>query len=59
MLFFSEMPSVLAYLSYLLHFQAVMTGPLCFYADYRDFIDGTNIPEKDRKVSFTIDVFNN
>jgi hypothetical protein len=53
------MPSVLAYLSYLLHFQAVMTGPLCFYADYRDFIDGTNIPEKDRKVSFTIDVFNN
>lgn len=56
----SEMPSVLSYLSYLLCFQTILTGPLCFYADYRDYIDGTNLPasEKDRKVEYLIVISN-
>jgi lysophospholipid acyltransferase 1/2 len=54
----SEVPSVLGYLSYVLCFQTILTGPLCFYADYRDYIDGTNLPtsEKDRKVGRIITV---
>ncbi|KAI6191521.1 hypothetical protein M3Y97_00237200 [Aphelenchoides bicaudatus] len=47
----AEVPSVLSYLSYLFCFQTILTGPLCFYADYRDYIDGSNLPtsEKDKK----------
>ena len=34
------MPSALEYFSYVLHFQALMAGPIIFYRDYIDFIHG-------------------
>jgi len=34
-----ECPSVLELASYLFHFQGIITGPLCFYKDYIEFID--------------------
>lgn len=54
----TEMPSILAYLSYLFCFQTILTGPLSFYSDYRDFIDGSNLPksEQSRKVSFLVSI---
>lgn len=36
-----DVPSVLAYLSYLFKFQTILAGPLSFYTDYIDFINGT------------------
>ncbi|VDM41525.1 unnamed protein product [Toxocara canis] len=38
----SSVPPMLDYLSYIFHFQTVLTGPLCFYTDYMKWIDGTN-----------------
>lgn len=38
-----KMPSALEYFSYVLHFQALMAGPILFYVDYINFIDGTNL----------------
>jgi hypothetical protein len=49
---FSEVPDVLSYLSYLFHFQTVLTGPLSFYADYDKFINGNDLSEHERKVRF-------
>ncbi|KAI6216264.1 hypothetical protein M3Y95_01288600 [Aphelenchoides besseyi] len=45
----SEVPAILPYLSYLFHFQTVLTGPLCFYADYWDFINGKEMSSNERK----------
>ncbi|CAD5229163.1 unnamed protein product [Bursaphelenchus okinawaensis] len=45
----NEMPSVLEYMSYLFHFQTILTGPLCFYADYIDFVDGKEMSEEERR----------
>ncbi|KAI6244088.1 hypothetical protein M3Y99_00079000 [Aphelenchoides fujianensis] len=45
----SETPSVLAYTSYLFAFQTVLTGPLCFFTDYNDFIDGKEMSANERK----------
>lgn len=39
----SKVPSPLEYFSYVLHFQALMAGPILFYVDYINFIDGTNL----------------
>ncbi|KAI1707966.1 MBOAT, membrane-bound o-acyltransferase family domain-containing protein [Ditylenchus destructor] len=39
----SEVPNLLDYLSYLLSFQTILTGPLCFYTDYQKFITGENL----------------
>nr|CAD7405084.1 unnamed protein product [Timema cristinae] len=37
-----KMPTLLEYFSFMFHFQALMCGPVVFYRDYMDFIDGTN-----------------
>jgi lysophospholipid acyltransferase 1/2 len=36
-----EVPSLLAYLSYLFKFQTILVGPLSLYTDYMNFINGT------------------
>ncbi|KAK0405170.1 hypothetical protein QR680_017836 [Steinernema hermaphroditum] len=41
-----EVPPALDYLSYIFHFQSVLTGPLCFYNDYMRFISGDNVKER-------------
>lgn len=38
-----KVPSPLEYFSYVLHFQALMAGPILFYVDYINFIDGSNL----------------
>lgn len=37
-----KIPSPLEYFSYVLNFQSLMAGPLVFYRDYIDFIEGCN-----------------
>ncbi|XP_020706571.2 lysophospholipid acyltransferase 6 isoform X2 [Athalia rosae] len=37
-----KMPTALEYFSFALHFQALMAGPVIFYRDYIDFIEGHN-----------------
>ncbi|GMS92312.1 hypothetical protein PENTCL1PPCAC_14487, partial [Pristionchus entomophagus] len=39
-----RVPGLIPYLSYIFHFQAVLTGPLAFYTDYVKFISGTHVP---------------
>ncbi|GMR32214.1 hypothetical protein PMAYCL1PPCAC_02409, partial [Pristionchus mayeri] len=39
----SEVPEVLSYLSYLFHFQAVLTGPLTSYTDYMHLVEKTHV----------------
>ncbi|XP_023302562.2 lysophospholipid acyltransferase 6 isoform X1 [Lucilia cuprina] len=39
----SKLPSALEYFSYALHFQGLMAGPLVFYKDYIDFVEGCNL----------------
>ena len=34
------------YLSYIFYFQGILVGPLCFYTDYIDFIEGSNFEVK-------------
>lgn len=47
-----KLPSALEFFAYALHFQGLMAGPLVFYNDYIEFIDGTNIlKHKNPKVS--------
>lgn len=38
-----RIPTALEYFSYMLQFHTLMVGPLVFYRDYVDFIDGTNL----------------
>ncbi|XP_062540622.1 lysophospholipid acyltransferase 6 isoform X1 [Armigeres subalbatus] len=38
-----KLPSALEFFSYTLHFQGLMAGPLVFYKDYIDFIEGYHI----------------
>lgn len=38
-----KIPSPLEFFSYTLHFQGLMVGPLVFYRDYIDFIEGYHI----------------
>uniref|UniRef100_A0A1I7VTR4 MBOAT family protein n=2 Tax=Loa loa TaxID=7209 RepID=A0A1I7VTR4_LOALO len=45
-----SVPDVLSFLSYMFHFQAVLTGPACFYTDYIAWIDGTAAIGKDGKI---------
>ena len=35
-----KMPTLLEYFSYIFHFQVLMCGPVVFYRDYIDFING-------------------
>ena len=39
----SQVPSVLEYAAYIFNFQTVICGPLVFYADFMDFVDGTKL----------------
>uniref|UniRef100_T1PLM4 MBOAT, membrane-bound O-acyltransferase family protein n=1 Tax=Musca domestica TaxID=7370 RepID=T1PLM4_MUSDO len=39
----NKLPSALEYFSYVLNFQGLMAGPLVFYKDYIDFIEGYNL----------------
>uniref|UniRef100_A0A915Q706 Uncharacterized protein n=1 Tax=Setaria digitata TaxID=48799 RepID=A0A915Q706_9BILA len=41
-----SVPDMLSFLSYMFHFQAVLTGPACFYTDYMVWINGTAAIEK-------------
>lgn len=41
--FFREVPDILSYLSYLFHFQAVLTGPLSYYSDYMHLVNKTHV----------------
>lgn len=36
------MPSPLEFFAYMLHFQCILAGPLVFYKDYIEYIEGTN-----------------
>ncbi|XP_055853573.1 lysophospholipid acyltransferase 6 [Episyrphus balteatus] len=38
-----KLPSALEYFSFVLNFQGLMAGPLVFYRDYIDFIEGYNL----------------
>lgn len=38
-----KIPSALEYFGYALQFPTLMAGPLLFYKDYMDFIDGKNL----------------
>lgn len=46
-----KLPSALEFFSYVLHFQGLMAGPLVFYKDYIEFIEGTNILKHNTNVS--------
>lgn len=37
------MPPLADYLSFIFHFQAILTGPLSFYTDYMKFVSGENL----------------
>lgn len=37
-----QLPTALEFFSYTLHFQGLMAGPLVFYKDYIEFIEGTH-----------------
>ncbi|RZB39174.1 IQ and ubiquitin-like domain-containing protein, partial [Asbolus verrucosus] len=38
-----KLPTALEYFSFTLHFPSLMAGPVIFYKDYMDFIDGSNL----------------
>lgn len=38
-----KVPSALEYFSYVLHFQGLLAGPLVFYKDYIEFVEGYNL----------------
>lgn len=37
-----RIPSILEFYSYMFYFHGIMVGPLCFYADYKRFVEGRN-----------------
>ena len=39
----TDLPTPIEFLSYIFYFHGICVGPLCFYKDYRDFIDGQNL----------------
>ena len=39
--FCRRLPNPLVYLSYIFYFQGILVGPLCFYSDYIDCIEGS------------------
>ncbi|XP_055374054.1 lysophospholipid acyltransferase 6 isoform X2 [Condylostylus longicornis] len=38
-----KLPSALEFFSYTLHFQGIMAGPMVFYKDYIEFVEGYNL----------------
>ncbi|CAJ0578969.1 unnamed protein product, partial [Mesorhabditis spiculigera] len=52
-----EVPPLLMYISYCFHFQAVLTGPMCLYVDYKAFVEGTHISaDKHGKIPSSIGI---
>lgn len=49
-----KVPSPLEFFSYVLHFQGIMVGPMVFYKDYIDFIEGYNLLQNHPKTSSDI-----
>ena len=41
-----KIPTALEYFSFVINFQSLMAGPLFFYRDYIEFIEGCNIMTK-------------
>jgi lysophospholipid acyltransferase 1/2 len=39
-------PHIIEFLSFVFNFQGIIVGPLCFYQDYIEFINGNNILKK-------------
>ncbi|CAF2769942.1 unnamed protein product [Rotaria sp. Silwood2] len=39
----TDLPHPIEYLSYIFYFHGICAGPLCFFKDYRDFIEGRNL----------------
>jgi lysophospholipid acyltransferase 1/2 len=39
----TELPTPIEFLSYIFYFHGICIGPLCFFHDYRDFIEGRNL----------------
>ena len=39
-------PRIIEFFSYFFNFQGIIVGPLCFYQDYIEFINGNNILKK-------------
>lgn len=37
-----KVPTLLEFYSYMFYFHGIMVGPLCFYADYKRFVEGRN-----------------
>lgn len=51
-----QVPPLLDYFSYILQFQTILCGPVVFYNDYQDYIQGTNFEKKkNREVSETFE----
>lgn len=46
-----KVPTTFEYFSYVLHFPALMAGPVLFYRDYIDFIQGDNFIQLNQPVS--------
>lgn len=52
------LPTALEYFAYMLHFQGLMAGPLVFYKDYIEFIEGKNfLKHASANVSILISYF--
>lgn len=51
------LPTALEFFSYMLHFQSLMAGPLIFYKDYIEFIEGSNLLKHNANVSVIMGVF--
>lgn len=52
----TDLPHPLEFLSYIFYFHGIIVGPLCFYRDYIDYIEGTNlkvIPNSSPRTSVT------
>jgi hypothetical protein len=39
----TDIPTPIEFLSYIFYFHGICVGPLCFFKDYRDFIEGRNL----------------
>ncbi|XP_063851703.1 lysophospholipid acyltransferase 6-like [Scylla paramamosain] len=46
-------PSVIEYFSYMLNFHSILAGPFFMFADYQDFIEGTNYAKRAMNVAST------
>jgi hypothetical protein len=47
----SQCPHIIEFGSYIFNFQGIIVGPLVYYSDYIDFIDGNNILKQKNQIS--------